>query len=168
MKTEELKALGLNGDQVQKVFALYGAEVNDWKQQVTDLTAQLQNAHTRLADYDPDWKQKTEQAQQKAEQQIAELKSRYAEANAAAGLPFTSMGARKAFLADLAAKKLPVQQDGTLEGFDSYLELYKKNDPGAFATEGGYPNVKDGGDPRHNPTGSTREQFAAWFEQVMQ
>ena len=30
----------------------------------------------------------------------------------------------------------------------------------------GYPNVRDGGDPHHTPTGSTRQQFADWFEQV--
>lgn len=30
----------------------------------------------------------------------------------------------------------------------------------------GYPDVRDGGDPHHTPTGSTRQQFADWFEQV--
>ena len=30
----------------------------------------------------------------------------------------------------------------------------------------GYPNVRDGGDPHHTPTCSTRQQFADWFEQV--
>lgn len=30
----------------------------------------------------------------------------------------------------------------------------------------GYPSVRDGGDPHHTPTGSTRQQFADWFEQV--
>lgn len=36
----------------------------------------------------------------------------------------------------------------------------------AFAKPDSYPNVKDGGDPAHKPTGSTREKFAAWFEQA--
>lgn len=31
----------------------------------------------------------------------------------------------------------------------------------------GYPAVKDGGDPAKKPSGSTRDQFAAWFEQTM-
>lgn len=31
-----------------------------------------------------------------------------------------------------------------------------------FAKPGGYPSVKDGGEPTRRPTGSTREQFAAW------
>lgn len=173
MKTEELNALGLNEEQVQKVFAMHGAEMNDLKQQVTTLTAerdaarkQLGEANTKLEGYDPEWKNKAQQAQQQADRKVQEMKSRYAEANAAAGLKFTSAGARKAFLDDLAKKNLPVQEDGTLLGFDDYVQTYKKNDPGTFAAEG-YPNVQDGGDPHKNPTGSTREQFAEWFDQVM-
>lgn len=173
MKTEDLNALGLSEEQVQKVFAMNGADMKDLKQQVSTLTAerdaaraQLGQANAKLEGYDPEWKTKAKQAQQQAEQQVQTMKSRYAEANAAAGLPFTSAGARKAFLADLAKKNLPVQEDGTLLGFDDYLQSYKKTDPGSFAAEG-YPDVKDGGDPKNHPTGSTSEQFAAWFNQVM-
>lgn len=36
----------------------------------------------------------------------------------------------------------------------------------AFAKPGGYPAVQDGGEPIHKPTSSTREQFAAWAEQM--
>lgn len=173
MKTEELKALGLNDDQVQKVFAMNGTEINDLKQQVATLTAerdtartQLGEANTKLEGYDPAWKQKAQQAQQQADRQVQDLKSRYAEANAAARLQFTSSGARKAFLADLAERKLPVQEDGTLLGFDDYVASYKKTDPASFVVEG-YPKVKDGGDPHRTPSGATRDQFAAWFNEVM-
>ena len=69
--------------------------------------------------------------------------------------------------ADLTAKKLTLQADGTLLAFDDFVKSYKQADPGAFAQEGGYPAVKDGGDPNKTPTGSTREQFAAWFNQVV-
>ena len=172
MKTEELKALGLNEEQVQKVFPMHGAEINGIKQQVTTLTAerdaartQLGEANTKLEGYDPAWQQKAQQAQQQAQQQILAMKARYAEANAAAGLEFSSTSARKAFLADLAEQKLVLQEDGTLLGFDDFVKSYKKTDPAAFANQG-YPDVKDGGDPGHKPTGSTREQFAEWFGQV--
>ena len=37
MKTEELKALGLNDDQVQKVFAMHGEDVNREKQATTEV-----------------------------------------------------------------------------------------------------------------------------------
>lgn len=35
-----------------------------------------------------------------------------------------------------------------------------------FAKPNGYPEVNDGGEITHKTTGSTREQFAAWFEQA--
>lgn len=172
MKTEDLKALGLTDEQVQRVFAMNGEEMNGLKANVDTLKAERDAARTQLADankklegYDPEWKTKAEQAQQQADQKVAELKARFAETRAAAGLSFSSESARKAFMADLAAKKLTPQDDGTLLGFDEYLSSYKKNDPGAFAQESGYPTVKDGGDPAKAPTGSTRDQFAAWFNE---
>ncbi len=175
MKREEVKGIvpGITDEQLGQVMALHGADIERQKQAIATVTAerdaartQLEQANAKLEGYDPDWKTKAQQAQQQADRQVREMRSRYAESNAAAGLNFTSAGARKAFLADLAAKNLPVQDDGTLLGFDDYVRGYKKTDPGAFAAEG-YPNVQDGGDPRNNPTGSTREQFAAWFDQIM-
>lgn len=35
-----------------------------------------------------------------------------------------------------------------------------------FARQGNYPTVKDGGEITKKPVGSTREQFAQWFEQA--
>lgn len=172
MKTEDLKALGLTDEQVQRVFAMNGEEMNGLKANVDTLKAERDAARTQLADankklegYDPEWKQKADQARQQAEQQVAEMKAGYAATRAASSLKFTSDSAKKAFLADLNAKKLPLQDDGTLLGFDDYVASYKKSDPGAFAKEQGYPDVKDGGDPAKDPTGSTRDQFAAWFNE---
>ena len=144
MKTEDLKALGLNDDQVQRVFAMNGEDMNGLKASVATLTAerdaareQLGEANKKLEGYDPEWKTKATQAQQQAEQQIAELKASHAAASAAAGLKFSSESAKKAFLADLTAKKLTLQDDGTLLGFDDFVKSYKQADPGAFAQEGG-------------------------------
>ena len=102
MKTEDLKALGLNDEQVQRVFAMNGADVNREKQA--------------------------------AETAKAELQAGYAAQNASAGLHFTSASANKAFMADLAAKKLPLQGDSLL-GFDDFVKTYRENDPGAFAAD---------------------------------
>lgn len=172
MKREDLKEFNLADEQVQKIMDLHGADLELQKQTITTLTTERDAARTQLADankklegYDPEWKTKADQASQQAEQQVAEMKARFAETRAAAGLKFSSESARKAFMADLAAKKLTPQDDGTLLGFDEYLSSYKKNDPGAFAQESGYPTVKDGGDPAKAPTGSTRDQFAAWFNE---
>ena len=78
MKTEELKALGLTDDQVQRVFALHGADVNREKQAAATavaerdtLRSQLADANKKLEGYDPDWKQKAADTQQAADEKIA-------------------------------------------------------------------------------------------------
>lgn len=62
MKTEDLKALGLTDEQVQRVFAMNGADVNREKQAAETAKAerdairtQLDEANTKLKGYDPDW-----------------------------------------------------------------------------------------------------------------
>lgn len=135
---------------------------------------QLAAANRKIADFEvldietvrreaADWKQKAEQAEKDAAAQVAALQSDFAAQSAASGVKFSSESAKKAFLADLKAKKLALQ-DGKLLGFEDFLADYKKSDPTAFAS--GYPDVQDGGDPHNKPAGSAREQFAAWFEQA--
>lgn len=150
MKTEDLKALGLNDDQVQKVFAMNGAEMNDLKQQVATLTTERDTARTHLGEankklegYDPDWKTKAAEAENQAKAQVAELQHDFAAQSAVSGVKFSSESAKKAFLSDLKVKNLPVQE-GKLLGFDDYLANYKKTDPGAFAPEGGLPRMAAG------------------------
>ena len=167
MKTEDLKSLGLSDDQVQRVFAMNGEDTNGLKASVATLTAerdaareQLGEANKKLEGYDPEWKAKAAQAKQQAEQQIAELKASHAAASAVSGLKFTSESAKKAFLADLTAKKLPLQDDGTFLGFDDYVASYKKTDPGAFAPDGGLPRVS-GSAPGTPATPTAKDQANA-------
>ena len=176
MKREEVKGIipGITDEQLDAMDDQMMGLMDSFGDTIATLTAerdaargQLEDANGKLEGYDPDWKAKAQQARQQADQQVQAIKARYAEANAAAGIKFSSASARRAFLADLAEKKLPLQEDGSLMGFEDYVKSYRQADPDAFAAEGGYPNVKDGGDPHNNPTGSTREQFAAWFDQVM-
>lgn len=148
MKTEDLKALGLTDEQVQRVFAMNGEEMNSLKANVDTLKAERDAARTQLADankklegYDPEWKTKAEQAQQKAAAQISALKADYAAENAAAGLKFSSASAKKAFLADLKAKGLALQDDGKLLGFEDFVKDYKTTDPNAFAPDKPAPTV---------------------------
>lgn len=150
MKTEDLKALGLNDDQVQKVFAMNGAEMNDLKQQVATLTTERDTARTHLGEankklegYDPEWRSKAEKAENDAKAQVAELQHDFAAQSAVSSVKFSSESAKKAFLSDLKVKNLPVQE-GKLLGFDDYLANYKKTDPGAFAPEGGLPRMAAG------------------------
>ncbi len=64
----------------------------------------------------------------------------YAAQSAAAGLKFSSESAKKAFIAELAGKKLPVQ-DGALLGFDDFVKGYKERDAAAFAGDAPPPRV---------------------------
>ena len=114
MKTEELKALGLNDEQVQKVFAMNGADIERKNQTITTLTTerdaartQLGEANKKLEGYDPDWKSKAEKAENDAKAQVAELHSEFAAQTAVSALKFSSESAKKAFLADLKAKNCP-------------------------------------------------------------
>lgn len=150
MKREDVKAIipGITEEQLQQIMDLHSGDIGAHKQSIETLKAerdaargQLDEANQKLEGYDPEWKTKAEQARQQAEQQVGELKRQYAATRAADGLTFTSESAKRQFLADLAAKKLPVQDDGTMLGFDDYVASYKKTDPGAFAPDGGLPRV---------------------------
>ena len=70
---------------------------------------------------------------------------------------------KKQGVADGAAVTEVVEETGATPDLD---EAAKAN-PWAFGDgQPGYPDVRDGGDPHHTPTGSTSEQFADWFAQV--
>ena len=173
MKREEVKAIfpDITDEKLTQIMDLHGADIERQKQTITTLTTERDAARTQLGDanqklegYDPEWKTKAEQAENNAKAQVAALQSDFAAESAVSGVRFSSESARKAFLGDLKAKKLTLQ-DGKLLGFDDFLADYKKTDPNAFAS--GYPNVRDGGDPNNKPGGAARDQFAEWFNQVM-
>lgn len=81
-----------------------------------------------------EWKAKAEQAE--ADYAAKESARAYSEAVEASckELKFSSNSAKKAFIADLEKEKLTLK-DGSLLGFNDYLEAYKKNDEGAFISE---------------------------------
>ena len=148
MKREDLKEFNLTDEHVQKIMDLHGADLERQKQTITTLTTERDAARTQLADankklegYDPDWKQKAADAEQKAVAQVIALKADYAAENAAAGLKFSSASAKKAFLADLKAKGLALQDDGKLLGFEDFVKDYKTTDPNAFAPDKPAPTI---------------------------
>ena len=55
-----------------------------------------------------------------------------------ASLQFSSESAKKAFLSDLSAKELPLQE-GKLLGFDDFVKTYQQSDPAAFAAQQSTP-----------------------------
>lgn len=167
MKREDVKAIipGITEEQLQQIMDLHSGDIGAHKQSIETLKAERDAARTQLADankklegYDPDWKQKAADAQQQADRRVAELKAQFAADHAAAGLKFSSESAKRAFMADLTGKQLPLQDDGTLLGFDDFVASYKKTDPGAFAPEGGLPRMS--GSTAGTPAGLTDKDLA--------
>jgi len=80
------------------------------------------------------WKQKAEAAEADFKKQIAARDYADLVDKATSDLKFTSTSAKKAFIAELTESPLPVK-DGQLLGFSDFVDVYKKNDAGAFVTE---------------------------------
>lgn len=149
MKREDVKGIvpGISEEQLQQLMDAAGADIEGHKQTIATLTAQrdgykdqLAAANAKLEGYDPEWKAKAAQAQTEADARVAQIEASHAAEQAVAGLRFSSESAKKAFLADLAAKKLPVQE-GKLLGFDGFAKAYKAADPGAFAPDAPAPKI---------------------------
>ena len=152
MKREEVKGIipGITDEQLQQVMDLHGADIERQKQTITTLTTERDAARTQLSDankklegYDPEWKTKAEKAENDAKAQVAAMQQDFAAQTAAAGVKFSSESAKRAFLFDLKAKKLPLQ-DGKLLGFEDYLKSYRESDPDAFAQEKAAPTITVG------------------------
>ena len=87
----------------------------------------LQNDLTTLqANYDT--------AKSEYEKQLAKQAYEFAVKEKVAELKFSSNSAKKAFIADAMNEEMKMK-DGELQGFDTFLETYKKNDAGAFASD---------------------------------
>lgn len=156
MKRDEVKALipGITDEQLDRIMDLHGADIERHKQTVQTLTAerdaartQLDDANKKLEGYDPDWKQKAAEAGRKASEQVEALQRGYAAERVAAGLKFSSESAKRAFVSDLNAKNLPVQ-DGRLLGADEFVKEWREADPAAFAPEKTPPSFTVGGHNR--------------------
>ena len=150
MKREDVKAIipGITEEQLQQLMDLHSDDIGTHKQSIDTLKAERDAARTQLADanqklegYDPDWKQKAADAQKAADDKVKALQADHAAETAAAGLKFSSTSAKKAFLADLKAKGLALQDDGKLLGFDDFVKEYKGTDPDAFAPDKPAPTV---------------------------
>ena len=82
-----------------------------------------------------DWETKYTTETQALKDQLTEQGYGFAVQQAIGDIKFTSESAKKAFVADLTAKKLPLQE-GKLFGLDDFQKEYATADPGAFASEG--------------------------------
>ena len=169
MKREFVRELipDISKEALDAIMEENGKDIERQKAAVATLTAErddyrerLEAASQKLEGYDPEWKAKAAKAQQDAEEKIAALEYEHAAAAAAGGLRFTSESAHRAFLADLKAKGLPIQ-DGKLMGFDDYVKTYQENDPNAF--QGDTPPRFTGSTPGKPAEQTDRDKVNAAF-----
>ena len=167
MKRDFLKNLDigngahLSDDLVEQIMAEAGKAKTEMQNAITSLTterdglqSQLSDANATIQSYKDmdidgikqsaaDWETKYNTDTQALKDQLESTKYGYAVENAVGSLKFTSESAKKAFLADLTAKKLPIQE-GKLLGLEDFTKGYKEADPGAFASNEPAPSFTIG------------------------
>lgn len=158
MKREFLEGLDLGeGAKLPKsaidaIMAENGRDIETKNNQITTLTTerdglkeQLTTANDTIKSYKDmdiegvkakadEWESKYNTDTQTLKDQLAAAEYGFAVKEATAALKFSSESARKAFVADLTAKKLPVQE-GKLLGLEDFTKTYQETDPNAFLPE---------------------------------
>lgn len=155
MKREDIKALlpDISKENLDKIMDLHSADVGAHKNSVSTLTterdqlkAQLEEANKQIQSYKDmdvdgikksaaDWEAKHAADTKALQDKLDAANYGFGVERAVSGLKFSSTAARNQFVADLTAKKLPLQE-GKLLGLDDYVKSYKEQDPGAFAPDG--------------------------------
>lgn len=114
-------------------------------QKATGLQKQLDDANAAIAQFKnvdveglkgkaSEWENKYNTDTAALKQQLADTEYNQTVKSAVTDMKFTSASAKKAFIADLTAKKLQVT-DGKLLGLDDFTKSYKESDPSAFSSE---------------------------------
>lgn len=154
MKREEVKAIcpDITDEQLGKIMDLGSRDVGSLKNQITALTTERDTLNTQLGEANEkiksytdmdiegikqsakDWETKYNTDTQALKDKLAATEYGHGVESAVASLKFSSAAAKKQFIADLTAKKLPLQE-GKLLGMEDYVKQYKESDPDAFAPE---------------------------------
>lgn len=158
MKREFLESLDLGEgvkmpkSAINAIMAENGRDIEAKNNTITTLTTERDGLQTQLTaanttiqsykDMDIDgikakageWETKYNTDTQALKDQLAAAEYGFAVKEAVAGLKFSSESAKKAFVADLTAKKLPLQE-GKLLGLEDFAKTYKETDPDAFLQE---------------------------------
>lgn len=124
---------------IDKLMAINGADVNASKAEIEDLKQKLAAA----ANSDE---------LQKAQQQAAQLQNELDSMKAAETIRLT----REKVAGE---KKVPAH---LLTGDTEEACAKQADEILAFAQPSGYPQIRDGGDPRNPPAPTTRQKFADW------
>ena len=123
-----------------------GADADKLSNLQTDFDTLQQTYNTAKADY---------------EKQLEKQAYDFAIRENVANLKFSSNSAKKAFIADITAKNLSME-NGKILGFDDFVNAYKEQDAGAFVvdddTEAGKPKPTFSGKTTPTPDEPTPEQ----------
>jgi len=141
-------------EQVQKLMDLNGGDINRAKKNTEDLQKQLAAAQASLESY------QTGAAQAEAvKQAAAQLQAVQAELD----------GMKQAEAVRLVREKVAGETTVPASLLTGDTEEACKEQAKAilaFAQPGGYPNVKDGGEPTGSGKTATRDLFADWFAEA--
>ncbi len=158
MKREFIKGLlpDIGEDILDQLMNEHGKAVAASKNTIATLTterdglqAQLTTANEEIQSYKgldidgiqakaAEWETKYTTETQALREQLEQTNYGHAVEGAVGGMKFTSQSARKAFVAELTAKKLPLQE-GKLLGLDDFQKAYQTSDPDAFSSSDGNP-----------------------------
>ena len=128
---------------IDKIMSLNGADVNAAKAEVETLKQQLAEAQKSAAN---------NEELKKAQQQIDQLTQELTGMKAAETIRLT----REKVAGE---KKVPAH---LLTGETEEACAKQADEILAFAQPSGYPQIRDGGDPRNPPAPTTRQKFADW------
>ena len=145
MKREELKAMELSDEVIQKIMDIHGADIERQKETLAaleterdSLKTRLDEANGKLEGYDPEWKEKAAQAENEAKQEMERVRRGYTIREQVSGIKFSSDAAKRAFISDLESQN-PAIQDGKVLGLTDFVEKYKERDPGAILPDDPLP-----------------------------
>lgn len=155
MKTEELKELGLSQEQINAVMKANGADINalkkansDLENEIESLKSRAENAEATLEKYSdikPEdvealkkdietYKAKADEAERTLKEKLKERDYSDALEKALENVKFSSISAKKQFMADIKAENLSMK-NGKIMGLEDYISEAKKSDPTAFIDE---------------------------------
>lgn len=179
MKREFLEGLDLgegvklSKSAVDAIMAEHGKTVTTLTTERDGLKTQLDTANATIQSYKDmdiegvkqsvkDWETKYDTDTKALKEQLEAVKYGHAVEKAVSGLSFTSESAKKAFISDLTAKQLKLE-DGKLLGLEDFTKTYREADPGAFTPEddGKTPVFTKGG-TGGNPMGGNDALRAAF------
>jgi len=152
MRTEDLQAIGLDEEQIKKVFELNGKDVKAEQKKTEKAEAErdqykerAEAAEKTLKSFDgvdvgklnkdiADWKAKAEAAEKDFKDQLYKRDFNDALNAKLAEIKFTSEMAKKAVAAEIMEAGLPMK-DGEIMGLDDVIKKIKEKDATAFAPD---------------------------------